>query len=61
MYNSLAKFCCSSAATDLVGFIREEDSVEDLGGVVLNGINFYQVRRVATNTSADGGEDKLCC
>ena len=38
--------------TDLICLIWEEDSVEDLSGVVLNSIDFYQVRRVATYTSA---------
>ena len=41
-------YVCSA---DLVCFIREEDSVEDLSGVILDGIDFNKVRRVATNTS----------
>ena len=44
--------------TDLVCFIGEEDSVEDLSGIVLNGINFNKVRRVATDTSTVNEEER---
>ena len=38
--------------TNLVSFVWKEDSVEDLSGVVLDGIDLHEVGRVATNTSA---------
>ena len=37
--------------TDLVCFIREKHSVEDLSRIVLDGINFNKMGRVATDTS----------
>ena len=36
----------------LVGLIGEEDLVEDLSGLVLNGIHLHQVRGVATSSGA---------
>ena len=45
--------------SDLVCFIREKHSVEDLSCVVLDGINFNKVGRVATYTSTMKKEDKL--
>ena len=45
--------------SDLVCFIREEHSVEDLSCVVLDGVNFNKVGRVATDTGTMQKEDKL--
>ena len=40
----------------LVGFIREDDLVEDLSGLVLYCIYLHQMRWVATSTSAEQQE-----
>ena len=50
---------CVVGVAYLVGLIWEENFVEDLSGLILNGIHFHQVRRVAAGTSAgEGGRDR---
>lgn len=43
--------------TYLIAFVGEEDLVEDLSGLVLDGIHLNEVGRVAANTSAERRND----
>ena len=49
------------ACVYLTGFVGKEHLVEDLRGLVLNGVHLHQVWWVATGTSTAGQCDRIAC